>query len=327
MMRILLFLAALFLTNIAIGQDTIGDNFFQNYDLDGAQRPIHEVDPTTITNKVQLYEDSLVYFMDSLTFSKNEMGRQGAADYFIKLMRGMLKTPNSADYPFDVLKKNMNIIDAPDRSFRIFNWQMQKSEIDIRYYGVLQMREGKIYPLIDVSNDILRGAEDSILRNMKWYGALYYNIITQNVNGKVKYFLMGFNGNGASGNRKIVECMSFDNEQLVFGGPHFEYLIKDKTNGGKIANRFIAVYQKDAKMQLNWDKDAGMIIYDHLESTSGDISKRYSYAPDGTYDGLKWTGNGWRIVENAISVVPLPEGGAPVNINAPKKVLVPNEQL
>jgi hypothetical protein len=318
--RLLITIFCLLVSQSLLAQDTIGDNLFKQYNTDGALRPIHDQDPKTITNKMVLYEDSLVYFMDSLTFTVNSTARNLGGDYFIRLMKGMLRQADAPNYAFPDLKKVMNIVEAPDKSFRIFNWQLIKETDELRYFGVVQMNNGKIYPLIDVSSSMIRGAEDSILTDMKWYGAIYYNILERVVNGEKKYFLLGFNGSGINSNKKVVDCMSFKNEKLIFGGPHFEFLIKDKTTANRVPKRFFAEYQKDAKVQLNWDNEAGLIIFDHLESSTGDFSKRYSYVPDGTYDGLKWTGSGWKIIPNAIAVVNTPESQVPVNLNLPKKV-------
>jgi hypothetical protein len=323
--RLLITFFCLLLSQSLLAQDTIGDNLLQKYNTDGALRPIHDQDPKTISNKMVLYEDSLVYFMDSLTFTQNNEARNFGGDYFIKLMKGMLRQSNSSTHPFDDLKKVMNIIEAPDKTFRIFNWQIIKETGELRYFGLVQMSSGRIYPLIDVSSSIIRGAEDSVLTDMKWYGAIYYNILERNVNGEKKYFVLGFNGSGVTSNKKVIDCITFKNDKLIFGGAHFEFLIQDKTTANRIPKRFFAEYQKDAKVQLNWDNDAGLIIFDHLESSTGDLSKRYSYVPDGTYDGLKWTGSTWKIIPNAIAVVNTPESQVPVNLNLPKKVFQKTE--
>jgi hypothetical protein len=324
MRKIILLLTILF-CNELLAQDTLGDNLFHQFKIDASMRAIHDVDPSTISDKMVLYEDSLVYFMDSLTYTTKKEGRAAGGEYFIKLMKAMLKQPAAAAYPFPDLKKVMNIIETPNKSFRIFNWQAAPADDEIRYYGVVQLASGKIYPLIDVSSSLVRGIEDSVLTDMKWYGCIYYNILERQVNGETKYFLLGFNGSGTNSNKKIVECMSFKDGKLILGGPHFDYLIPNKSNTGKVAKRFVAEYQKDAKVQLNWDAEANMILFDHLESTSGDVSKRYSYAPDGTYDGLRFLNNVWRIVPNAIQVVNTPEGSIQQNINTPKKVFKDGE--
>jgi hypothetical protein len=185
---------------------------------------------------------------------------------------------------------------------------------------VVQEKTGKIYPLIDASSSILRGAEDSVFHNMKWYGAIYYQIVSKELYGEKKYFVLGFNSASTLNNKKIIECFQFKDDKLVLGGPYFEFLHPDKLNANRPANRFVIEYQKDAKVQLGWDEEVGMLVYDHLESTIGDPSKKSTFAPDGTYDGLKWVGNGWRIMTNVVKLAPQSESTIPVNNSAPKKV-------
>lgn len=54
-----------------------------------------------------------------------------------------------------------------------------------------------------------------------------------------------------------------------------------------------------------------MIIYEHLISESGEPQKKYTYIPDGDYEGLQWKNGKWVHV-NKVYTQTLEDGGAPV---------------
>jgi hypothetical protein len=185
-----------------------------------------------------------------------------------------------------------------------------RNESDARYYGVIQFKNGNITPLIDVSDQIIRGAEDSVFNNNRWYGALYYNIIAKELGEQKVYFLLGWNGNSLNSERKVVEVFGMnDFGQPTFGAPLFNIIDRGKR---RIVKRFIYEYQKGSKASLNYDKENDRIIMDHCESLIGDPAKRYTYVPDGSYDALRWSGTHWIMAQDIIRVEVLEDGKAPV---------------
>jgi hypothetical protein len=293
--------------------------------LDNANRPIHWQDPKTITNKMRLYEDSLVYFLDSVYYTSNVERRELGNFAMLKLMKGMLKQPNSYNYPFDSLSKKMNILIPKNNAFKLFQWEMITKDGLSRYYGVVQFADGTYKPLIDVSGQLEAKKEDTVLTNFKWYGASYYNILDLPYANGTAYFLLGINKGSAQSEKKLVECMLIDNNKNIsFGAPVFQSMVSKPT---KIVNRFIAEYQLESHITLNYKPEENMIIYDHLESVIGDNAKRYTFVSDGTYDGLRWNGKNWTIVPNAVQVIPTAEGKAPIVTEAKqrKELIMPTD--
>ncbi|GBL34936.1 hypothetical protein EMGBS15_05310 [Filimonas sp.] len=72
-------------------------------------------------------------------------------------------------------------------------------------------------------------------------------------------------------------------------------------------------YEKGAKVSMNYDNETQQIIFDHCESQIGDPAKKYTYIPDGTYDGLAWDGNQWIMNENVVQITILKDGEAPLD--------------
>jgi hypothetical protein len=316
--KLLFAVVAIFYMQNVYGQDSLGMPTV-NINADYANRPIHWQDVSKVTNKLVLYEDSLAYYIDSVYFTKDFDKRQGGNYELIRLMKGMLKQPNSYAYAFDTLSTKMNILQPSSKAFKIYQWDMLDASGFPRYFGVIQLASGKLYPLVDISAQIAKQAEDSILTNTRWFGASYYNIIEKSTTSGPAYFLLGLNSNNDKSERKVLDVLQFTNKgEAVFGAPMFQTMTS-KTP--KMCNRFIAEYQKDSHISMNWSNEENMIIYDHLESTIGDNAKRYSFVSDGTYDGLRWTGKMWQIVPNAIQITATPEGAAPVLQQVQKKQL------
>ncbi|HMT35234.1 MAG: hypothetical protein IPF62_13845 [Bacteroidetes bacterium] len=272
-------------------------------------KPVHDKDIQKLS-PIQILEDSLVYYADSMYYSAFPENKVEACYQFIRLLKGALNTPNSFSYPFPKLKENIVIMQSPDNAFRIYNWEIIKSDIEKRYYGAIQMSNGTFIPLIDVSDQIVRGLEDSIFMNSRWAGALYYNIIQKELGNDKVYFLLGWNGASMNSEKKIMEAFGFNSKgQAVFGAPMFNII--DRGNR-KTPNRFIYEYQKGAKLSLNYEKETDQIIMDHCESQIGDPAKKFTYIPDGTYDGLRWDGNKWNMSENVVQIDIREQGNAPV---------------
>jgi hypothetical protein len=317
-------LMLLLISNIAVAQrDTANMPII----IDEAPRTVHSKPVAQIDNIMEVYEDSLIYYADSIAIALEEEERNQANLRLIKIMKGALKLPESYNHSFTRLGKRINVISPTDKSFKIINWEVPKQVGTSRYYAVIQFSNGQVYPLIDISDLIPRQQEDTVLTENRWFGALYYNIITQNVNGKPTYFMLGYNHSMYSSNKKIVECVQIDakNNTVQFGAPVFNSLTR-KNNKCK---RFVLEYDQMSKVSLNYDATRQTIIYDHLESTTGDNAKRSTFVPDGTYDGLTWTGKEWRINTNIVNINTLKDGDQSImqNNGAPpvKKVLNPQE--
>ena len=268
--------------------------------------------------KLKTYEDSLYKLNDTIIDGNRQYTRQTACYAFIKTLVRALKTPDSFTYPFDSLK-HISILTAPDKSFRIFSWELLLDGNEgYRYFGAIQINNKKLqlFPLFDYSEHITN-IEDTVTDNNKWFGVLYYNIVEKKSFGKKYYTLFGWYGNTLKSTKKIVDVLTFKNNKPVFGAPVFELKSKDKT---KTIDRFVIEYKKDAAVRLNYDKDFDKIIFDHLVPESGGSANDYTtYIPDGTYEGFKFKRGKWRYIENVFTSVnkgvPFP---APLDFNKMK---------
>ena len=70
-------------------------------------------------------------------------------------------------------------------------------------------------------------------------------------------------------------------------------------------------YKKDAGARLTYDNDLKMIVFEHLESESNEPNKKWTYIPDGDYEGFKWKNGKWVHVTKVFNLV-TPEGKEPL---------------
>ena len=110
-------------------------------------------------------------------------------------------------------------------------------------------------------------------------------------------------------NRKIIEVLSFNNGVPTFGGRYFSFDQDTVKKPG--ASRYIMEYKKDAGPRLTYDNDLQMIVFEHMESETNEPNKKWTYVPDGDYEGFKWVSGKWMHVEKLFNQITA-EGKEPV---------------
>lgn len=245
-------------------------------------------------------EDSLKVLSLKIIQGRTSEDRFAADSEFTKLFVRALKIKNSFHYPFDSLI-TVSKLSPSDSLFKIFTWQMVINDYVVRQHGAIQMRTAdgslKLYPLIDKS-DVTINMADTVGNNFGWIGAVYYKIVETQSSGKNYYTLLGYDENNVRSNKKIVEVLSFEDGQPIFGGNYFSF--SNNTNPAeRFGKRLILEFKKNASPRLVYDAEQNMIIYEHLvpAEEGGDAKKRYTYIGDGDYEGLKWENGKWVQVE------------------------------
>jgi len=256
-------------------------------------------------------EDSLKSYAQKILTGINLSDRLKADSMFTKILVRALKTPNSFYYSFDSLQ-TISMLYPPDSSFKIFTWQMMVNENLVRQHGAIQMRsfDGtlKLFPLIDKSDVTVRVA-DTIGNNLGWIGAIYYKIIQKKSMNQNYYTLLGFDENNIRSDKKIIEVLTFVNDEPMFGGRYFSF--EDDKVFKSSVSRYVMEFKKDAGPRLNYDPDLDMIIAEHLISEDGQPQKKWTYIGDGDYEGFKWLGGKWVHIEKIFNYT-TPLGKEPV---------------
>lgn len=255
---------------------------------------ISAADIKTLSRK----EDSLKRIVKNIIVDSFTAGRMRSDSQFIKTLVRGLRVKNSFYYPFDSVR-GIGKVYAPDSSFRILTWQLSFDDYYCRQRGAIQFRTAdgslKLVPLIDYS-EFTTNPLDSARTNERWIGAVYYNIIQTEHNGKKYYTLFGFDAHSVRSNKKWIEVLTFDNNNRpVFGGPIFTF--ENDSIKRKPLNRFSIEYKKDASTMVNYDPDLKLILVDHLVSETDEPELSYTFVPDGDYEGFKWVNGKWQHID------------------------------
>ena len=257
-------------------------------------------------------EDSLAFYSHKIIFDSFAENRFHYDSVFIRKLVQSLKMPYSFEYPFDSLT-TVSRLYAPDSTFRILTWQVQRDESYYHQEGAIQIntKDGslKLFPLFDAS-DYTSTPTDSIRTNKNWIGAIYYNIVMREFKGKKYYTLFGYDDNDFSSTRKWLEVLTFNaNGEPVFGGNYFNYK-NDELKPPQPVSRFLLEYEKDTRARLTYDPELDMIVFDHLISESNEPQKKFTLIPDGDYEGFKWQNGKWVHVDKLFNQS-LKDGEAP----------------
>lgn len=239
-------------------------------------------------------EDTLLNFARDLVIDSTTADRMISDSIFTRVLVRALQIRNSFYYPFDSVK-GISKLYAPDSTFRIFTWNVQFNDYYSRQKGAIQLRtkDGslKLIPLRDYS-EFTTGADDSVRTKGNWIGAMYYNIIKTQYNGKNYYTLFGFDSYSAQSSKKWIEVMYFNEKnEPVFGGPFFTFQKDDPPQKSKY--RISLEFKKDTRVLVNYIDDLGLILVDHLISESDEPENKWTYVPDGDNEAYKWENGKW----------------------------------
>jgi hypothetical protein len=257
-------------------------------------------------------EDSMVSLAEQIVEGREAADRFRSDSAFTRMLVRALKTSHSFDYPFDSLRTISHLY-APDSSFRIFTWQVIRDQSLHRRHGAIQMRtpDGslKLFPLIDRAH-LINTPADTVTNHEWWIGSIYYRIVKKEHQGKSFYTLLGYDEHTMRSTRKRIEILTFDpGGQPTFGGNYISF--QQDTVRKAPQSRFWIEYKKDGNARMQYDTEMDMIIYDHLISESNEPAKKYTYIPDGDYEGFKWVNGQWVHIEKVFTQK-LKDGEAPI---------------
>lgn len=235
-------------------------------------------------NQLHLAQDSLATYSHATTTVKDDIERMAYNTMFVKKLISALKTPHSFQFNFDSLARNVSFLNSPNQSFRIITWSLPFDNGSYKFYGAIQLatKDGSL-KLIPLNDDTENMVDDNLITNQKnWYGARYYEIIPVTYPGRNPYYiLLGWKGNSEKTTKKVIEVLSFEKDQAVFGKNIFE--IKKQATS---KNRIVFEYNKQNSMTLTFDKQANMIVFDHLAPYESNMEGNAEYyVSDSSFDG------------------------------------------
>lgn len=231
-----------------------------------------------------------------LDIRRTEEERLKSNTAFKNILKRYLEKTDAEKINFDSVPA-LATLEPEDKSFIIFNWELPHNDGTFTYYAFVLQKNKKtksfqLTELNDASLSIKR-PESAILKANQWFGAHYYKIITVKRKGKNYYCLLGADWNDRLSKKKLMEVLSFEKDGSIrFGAPIINY--------NKVTlNRLIFEYSSNVSMSLNYDEKSKRIIFDHLSPIEEGLKGQYQfYAPDLSYDALKFKKGKWQHMEN-----------------------------
>lgn len=280
---------------------------------------LHCVLPTGLKSQVTHFqgkEDTLAKIGNDLWKSRSDHLKLQLADSLFTTFISVLSQAGSFNYPFDSLR-GISKLEAKNSDFRIFSWNTPFSNGTFRFDGIIQNQEGKLFPLTNTGALPLNRMNSKLASN-DWYGAVYYALIEKEVNKKTVYTLLGWNGNTASSNVKIIDVLSFSSE----GSPIFGDFIFKTAEG--IKPRVVIEYAENANALVRFDlqklllkkgkrvkaQSEWMIVMDRLAPMAPNMEGiRKYYVPTGdTYDAYIFRDSFWLLAEDIMVANPSTSG-------------------
>lgn len=234
-------------------------------------------------SNVNLAEE-LLYHGDAMINTLEPTSRIRAAAQFDKYFRMYLDDKTQVT-DTEFLKFTKHLV-APDEKFTLITWQVQRDSFQYDFSGYLITSEDKIFEL-KRTGKLDPEAAYQTSTNEDWYGCLYYSIKKLENN---KYLLFGKDPSSQYDNQKLIDPITINENEIVFGHP----IIEDKESLGTFLNRLVISYSSDASVNLNYNKGLDVIIQDHLEARIGlQAGQGATYVPDGTYEGYYLEDGKW----------------------------------
>ncbi len=208
----------------------------------------------------------------------------------IQLMRDILIEPDAFDYHYDSLE-HITILESDDGRLRIFTWNIMYDNMVHDFFGFIQYRnednEYFHYELKDKTSNV--PDEDPDYEDPdEWYGAIYYEMIEKKDRNTPVYTLLGWKGQDAMVQQKVIETLEFNRrDEPEFGGRRFR-VVREKMD------RVIFRYSIEAQMILRNNKKNDIIVCDHLSPGNPKFKGQYEYyGPDYSYDAFEFDGKRW----------------------------------
>ena len=198
------------------------------------------------------------------------------------------------DYPF--VKLNFCKIKSANNHIRLFNWNLPYADGTHKYFCFVLVRETKSgvlrwKELKDNLNEIDK-IENKILTEDKWFGMLYYEIISMGKKNSNQYTLLGWDGKDNLTNRKVVDVMDVGGNKIKFGANIFN-------TESNVAKRIILEYSDEVSASLKYYAEKNSVVMDHLSPKNPMMLGIYAdYGPDGSYDMLVLNKNKWDFLDN-----------------------------
>jgi len=247
-------------------------------------------------------ENPLDFYGDVMVNAVEGKHRTYAADLFYKELQKELAKEDSFYDPLANIEWISKLY-AADSSFRVISYQVNVNDASYDSYGFIQTQSGSVIPLVN-KNAELEDVEYLSLDKDNWFGALYYNMMEVEIEGKTNYLLFGYDGYSKYDRRKVVEVITdVTEDNVVFGNEIF--IVEKEGERPDRKQRILIEFSGHSNVTLNYDEGLDMIVHPHLISRMGTVpGQGATNVSDGSLVGYKLGEDGlWHFVEKIYNYV------------------------
>lgn len=255
-----------------------------------------------IQSMLKSKQDSLVILSETILKGNSDEFRIEANRHFTEILERALSFPESFNFGFEQVQI-VSKLSSPDNVCRVYSWVMEsKGKNEYRYFGFIQLNEKsdnkqRVFFLAD-STIKLESPEQKKLSCNTWYGSVYYKMLQNKQGGKNYYTLLGWKGKDNFSTMKVIDAFYLSRGKPVFASNIFPQATREKS-GKKNLYRIIFEYNKEAVMNLKYDEQVKMIVFDHLSPPDAKMKDIFSsYGPDFSYDALQFKKGKWNYIPN-----------------------------
>ncbi len=218
-------------------------------------------------------------FENILTLTSDEE-RIAANREIVAIMKVLWEEKQYFSHPFSGLKRVSTLL-SDDEKLKVCTWNLLLNDGTNLFYGAVIVKEGEaiIVNQLQDKTEGIRSPERAMLSNKKWFGAVYYDVVTVKDKPENYYLLMGYKPNDEMTKKKVIDVLMLNGgSQVRFGKSIFQ-------GERSLDKRLIFEYSASTNMMLRYERDDKRIVLDHLAPPDKIYKGNYRfYGPDFSYD-------------------------------------------
>ncbi len=267
--------------------------------------------PSAYAMTLEETQDSIAHYHSRILKTTVDAERLQLSENMRNLFIASFNNPQVFDFPFEKLR--FCTITSSDKRVRLFNWNVPFVNGTHTYFCFVLVKNEKKssfeWTELKCIKNEPENLEGQVLKQNKWPGALYYDIIPMDKKKNDKYTLLGWDGKDNLSTRKVIEIMTISGKNNIrFGDDVFK---EDKISSRK---RIIMEYSDEVSVTLKYYPEQQCIVMDELAPKNPVMGGIYSeYGPFGSYNMLQLKKGNWELHKNIDASKFAPNEGRPWN--------------
>ena len=218
----------------------------------------------------EMDEMAAILLDNAETDQKKEIVNQEMKEKLKKQLKLFSSSLNLSSKP-----KNISILSPEDSAFHLINWVIAWKDGSYDFEGGLQIKnkssKSSFFFLESEQETKGKELEKLVLKDRKWVGAYFYELVEKKTDLQTYYTLIGWKGKSRLIKNKVIDVLWF----AADGEPRFGAPIFLKENN--IRSRIVFQFGAEHAMALSYEKEKDRIEFDALMPLREDLKGVYAY--------------------------------------------------